>query len=129
MKIVMMTMNPFSSTKNELQPVYPVIAKNSHSIVYVNRSQCEESAGSEGEGSESDEPDVAKSQPYPTSQACQTLSVLHILAEMEVCCINQFPKLVELLLQMCSNRLLDFYCSLDDRRLALILSSCSSIQQ
>ena len=36
-------------------------SKNSHSS--VDRSQCEESVGSEGEGSESDESAVAKSQP------------------------------------------------------------------
>ena len=73
MKTLMMTTKPFSSTKSKLQPVYPVTAKNSHSSVYVDRSQCEESAGSETEGSESNELAVAKCQPYPISQPCQNI--------------------------------------------------------
>ena len=44
-------------------------SKNSHSS--VNRSHCEDSAGSEGKGSECDEPAVAKSQPRPKCQPCQ----------------------------------------------------------
>ena len=57
------------------------------------------------------------------------LSAMHILAEMELCSINQFPRLEELMLHLWSNRLPAFHYGLDEWRLTLIPFSYSSIQQ